>query len=94
MVEVEVVADDDAIVSVTVTSQNETPGIGSVAVDEIPGAIVERQGLDVDAVAGATVTSEAIIEAVSAALESGGINPSAYGGSGAAHDGAPVGKTI
>jgi fumarate reductase flavoprotein subunit len=93
-VEVEVIADDDGILSITVINHEETDGIGTMAVDEIPEAILALQGLDVDTVAGATMTSEAIIEAVIEALESGGINPSAFGASGGAHDGAPIGKAV
>ena len=44
----------------------------------IPGAIVEKQSLNVDAVSGATVTSDAIKNAVKAALESGDIDVSKF----------------
>ena len=63
-VAVEVTFTEDAIESVTVTSHAETDGIGTNAVDQIPGAIVENQSLGVEAVAGATVTSQAILDAV------------------------------
>ena len=77
-VKVEVKADANKIYSVTVTEQNETEGVGTKAVDELPGAIVEKQSLNVDAVSGATVTSEAIKEAVKNALESAGIDTAAF----------------
>ncbi len=77
---VEVVATPDEIISVTVTEQNETPGIGSVAAETLPGVIVESQSLEVDDVAGATVTSTAIKEAVREALESAGLDPDSYMG--------------
>ena len=83
-VKVEVKADADKIYSVEVKEHSETEGIGTNAVDAIPGAIVEKQSLDVDAVAGATITSTAIKDAVKAALESGGIDASKFGGSAAA----------
>ena len=51
---------DGRITAVTVGENNETPGIGDKAVEAIPARIVEEQSLTVDAVAGATVTSEAI----------------------------------
>lgn len=79
-VKVEVQADADKIYSVKVTEHSETDGIGTNAVDAIPGAIVDAQSLDVDAVSGATITSTAIKEAVKAALESGGIDASKFGG--------------
>ena len=83
---VEVEADAEQIYSVTVTQQNETPGIGSNAVDQIPAAIVEEQTLDVDDVTGATVTSTAIKDAVKEALESAGLDPASYTGSGEAEE--------
>lgn len=63
-VTVEVAITGDAIESVSVVSHVETEGVGTLAVDAIPGAIVEAQSLGVDAVAGATMTSDAIIAAV------------------------------
>lgn len=71
---VEVTATPNRIVSIEVTEHQETPGIGSVAADELPGMIVEAQSLDVDVIAGATETSEAIKTATAAALESMGVD--------------------
>ena len=68
-VEVEVVADAGTIYSVTVVKNNETQGIGSIAVDQLPGKIVEAQSAEVDGVSGATMTSNAIKAAVAEALE-------------------------
>lgn len=80
-VKVEIVADAKKIYKVSVLEHNETEGIGTMAVDAIPGAILEAQSLAVDAVSGATVTSDAIRLAAAKALESGGIDPAVYGGS-------------
>ena len=77
-VTVEVVADANNIYSVTVTEQNETPGIGSLAVDELPAAIGKANSLSVDGVSTATVTSDAIKAAVAAALESAGFDPANF----------------
>ncbi len=74
-VNVEVVADASHIYSIEVTSHEETEGIGSVAVEKLPAAIIAAQSLDVDDVSGATITSAAIKEAVGAALAAGGIDP-------------------
>lgn len=63
-VAVEVTIAGDAIEKIEVVSHDETPGIGTNATDTLPGAIVESQSLGVEAVAGATVTSEAILAAV------------------------------
>ena len=61
---VEVTISGDAIEKVEVVSHGETEGIGTLATDAIPGAIVEAQSLGVDAIGGATLTSDAIIAAV------------------------------
>lgn len=60
---VEVTFSDDAIKSVKVTDHNETPGIGDTAIEELTSAIVEGQTTEVDVVAGATMTSNAVLEA-------------------------------
>ena len=77
-VTVEVVATADQIYQIRVIQQEETDGIGSVAVDQLPGAIYEAQSLQVDAIAGATITSEAIKNAVRDALSSAGIDAAAF----------------
>lgn len=59
----------DAIESIVVTSDGETMGIGSRAIDHLPDAIIEAQTADVDTVAGATFTSTAIIDATEAILK-------------------------
>ncbi len=68
-VPVTVVVENGAIASVAVGDNSETEGIGSTAIDRLPAAIVEAQDPDVDAVSGATITSNAIIKAVKIALE-------------------------
>ena len=78
-VEVEVAAGPTEFYRVKILSQEETEGIGTLAVDAIPGIIMETQRLDFDAVSGATISSEAIRLAVATALESGGIDPAAFG---------------
>jgi len=78
-VTVQVKADDKKIYEITVTEHSETEGIGTMAVDQLPGKIVEKQSLAVDSVSGATVTSEAIRQAVALALQSGGLDSAAYG---------------
>jgi len=75
-VEVHVTLSSDAITKVEVTEQAETAGIADPALESIPQAIVDAQSVDVDAVSGATITSNAIIEAVTAALESAGVDVS------------------
>ena len=72
-VAVKVVADKDYIYSVEVTDQHETEGIGTIAVDQLPSIIYNSQSYNVDAVSGATITSNAIMEATKAALATQGL---------------------
>ncbi len=60
---VEVTLENDKITAVTVTDHVETDGIGTNAIDALPSAMVEANSFDVDSVAGATVTSKAIVTA-------------------------------
>lgn len=58
-----------AIVSVEVGDNSETSGIGSVAIDQLPGRIVAANGVTgVDGVAGASLTSSAILNGVTDCL--------------------------
>ncbi|NLY46554.1 MAG: FMN-binding protein [Tissierella sp.] len=66
---VSVTVTDGKIADVEVTEQEETPGFSEPALEQIPDAIVEKNSTEVDAVSGATVTSNAIKEAVNNALE-------------------------
>lgn len=89
-VNVEVEVNDDEIVNVTVTDHLETPGIGgelldsegepvsagvNIPVTDIPEKIVETQNINVDSITGATITSSAVKNAVSDAIEQAGGNP-------------------
>ncbi|KPU43153.1 fumarate reductase flavoprotein subunit precursor [Oxobacter pfennigii] len=65
---VKVAMDGKKILSVEILKHNETPNVSDKAIANIPSAIVKAQSADVDIVAGATVTSRAITEAVKDAL--------------------------
>ena len=75
---VEVTADANRIYEVTVIEQNETPGIGSVAVEKLPDRIVEANSVNIDGITGATVSSTAIQTAVREALVAMGFDPDSY----------------
>lgn len=68
--EVEVVVEGGRISSVTVLRHSDTPGFSDPAISGVPERIVAANSAQVDAVSGATLTSEAIMSAVQAALES------------------------
>ena len=67
---VEVTLEGETITNVEVVEHSESAGISDPAIEEIPAAIVEANSTDVDTVSGATYSSEGIIAAVNAALES------------------------
>lgn len=73
-VKVEVTFSADKIESVTVAEHTETAGLADPALTQIPAAIVEQQSLAVDVVAGATLTSDAIIAAVTECVTLAGGN--------------------
>lgn len=68
-VSVTVEVNGDDIVSVKAVGDKETQGVGSNAMDQLPARIEEADSTDVDVVSGATVTSNAIKEAVDQALK-------------------------
>ena len=70
--------EDGKITNVAVGEHNETLGIGDMAIETIPARIVEEQSLTVDTVAGATITSEAILAAAEAALIQAGADIDAF----------------
>ncbi len=72
VIKVETTLTDEKIEKITITENSETEGIGSIAIEKIPSEIVKSQSLGVDLVSGATVTSTAIIDAVSKAVEKAG----------------------
>lgn len=88
-VEVQVEVSEDSIISVKVTRDSETPGIGGVLknakgevlteggkapTELIPEKIVANQSVAVDSVTGATITSAAILNGVKDCLEQAGAN--------------------
>ncbi len=59
---------EEIIKSITIVDHSETAGISDGAIEKIPAAIVESQSLSIDVVAGATVSSKAIISGVEKAI--------------------------
>lgn len=64
-----VTVDEAAITGVTLDVSGETPAIGGAAGDALAAAVLEKQSAEIDAVAGATVTSGAAKAAVQKALD-------------------------
>ena len=62
------------ITEVKIISHKETPGVGDIAVKNLPAKIVDGQTLNVDVVAGASITSKAILAAIAECVKQAGGN--------------------
>lgn len=65
---------DSKITGCSIEGAGETPGIGDLAMEQLSAVIAENGSIAVDAVSGATVTSNAVIEAAAAAITAAGLN--------------------
>lgn len=70
----EVTVDKESIKEIKILEHKESPGISDPALERIPKAIIDEQSLAVDTISGATVTSNAIILAVTNALKQSEVN--------------------
>ena len=66
---------DGKITGCTAEGDDETEGVGSKAIEQLPGEIAESGSIEVDGVSGATITSNAIKEAAAAAITAAGLKP-------------------
>ena len=64
--------EDGKLLNVTVQGDGETQGIGTRALEMLPAAMLENNSVEVDGVAGATVTSNAVKAAAADALAQSG----------------------
>lgn len=71
-VKVETEVDSEKIIGITVVEHKETDGIGTHAIDRLPGSIVDNQSVKVDTISGATATSFAVINSVKDTLKQAG----------------------
>ena len=69
---------DGKITGCTAEGADETEGVGSKAIEQLPGEIAESGSIAVDGVSTATITSDAIKEAAAAALTAAGLNADDY----------------
>ena len=67
--EVKVEFSESAIVSVTAVGEKETKGLGDVALEKLIPAVMQAQSAEVDAVAGATIASNAMLKAVASCID-------------------------
>lgn len=69
---------DNVITDCTAKGDEESPGIGSAVIEQFPGEVVEGNTINLDSISGATITSNAFVEAAKAALTEAGLNPDDY----------------
>ena len=72
---VTVTVDQGVIKDVKAEGPKETEGIGSVALQKLPAAMIEKNAFNVDGMTGATISSTGILKAAEAALVAAGLNP-------------------
>jgi len=66
---VEVTVEKGKISDIKVLEHSETPGLSDSILEKIPQEIIKAQSAEVDAISGATVTSNAIMQAVQDAIK-------------------------
>ena len=66
---VTVTVEKGKITEVLADGPHETAGLGSTALISLPAQMVQRNSVEVNAVSGSTITSNAIIEAAKAAVD-------------------------
>ncbi len=71
-VSVSLTVEGGAITAVSIKGDAETPGLGGVAVEQMDEQILSAQTPNVDGIAGATVTSTAVVKAATEALTAAG----------------------
>ena len=91
-VTVKVTVDDTSIKSIEADVSNETESIGQAAKDDIVNQIIEKQSTEIDGVTGATITTDAIKNAVNDALKQASLNETAAAEETAVADGTYTGK--
>lgn len=74
---VELTIHEGVLTGVTASGPKETVGIGSLAIELLPVAMLSEGSIEVDGLAGATVTSDAVRQAASEALALSGVSLSA-----------------
>lgn len=77
-IKVTITLQDSVITDVKVEGENETEGIGTKAIEQLPGDMVKANSFKVDGVATATITSDAIKAAAEEAIKAAGLDPKNY----------------
>ena len=64
--------EDGKLTDVAITGDDETPSVGGLAIETLPGVMIAANSVEVDTVSGATYTSTAVLTAAAAALAESG----------------------
>ncbi len=76
-IKIRVLFTDSRIKEINVLESAETAGLGDVAIEKIAKKVIDEQTLAVDAVAGATISSKALLAALADCVTQAGANPDA-----------------
>ncbi|MFQ8583938.1 MAG: FAD-dependent oxidoreductase [Holdemania massiliensis] len=76
--EVSVTVDEEKILTIEIGENNETPSVGGMAIEQLPGQIIDAQSIALDGVSGATYTSKAILDSVKDCLTQAGADLSLF----------------
>lgn len=68
-IKVEVIVENGKLQTINIIENQETPGFSEPAFEKIPALIIKNQTTSVDAISGATATSDGVINAVVDALK-------------------------
>ena len=77
---------DGTIKDVKAVGEKETQGIGSVALEKLPAAMIEGNTIKVDGMTGATLSSNGILQAAEVAITAAGLNPEDFKREAAKHE--------
>lgn len=77
-IKVTITLQDSVITDVKVEGENETEGMGTKAIEQLPGDMVKANSFKVDGVATATITNDAIKVAAEEAIKAAGLDPKNY----------------
>ena len=72
-VSVSVTIEGEAMTDISVVGEKETIGVGSIAIEQLPGKMLAAQSVLVDGVTSATVTSTAILAGAKDCVEQAGM---------------------
>lgn len=75
-----VTLDEQGVIkNIIIDDNEETEGMGTVALKNVSNRVIENQSLDVDVVTGATISSYTVLDAIADAVKNAGLNPEDIG---------------